>query len=191
MTKQGTLFIISGTSQVGKSTVARALQHDRRLRIVNIKTNTTRPPRPEDRRSKQYHFRSVKEFKQLIKDGKFLEWARVHGYYYGTLRAEVMKALERGKNVTLVIDVQGARQVKKLMPQVISIFITAESKEELKRRIMESSHIPTQQKLSRWRSALKELKEMKHYDYIVINRWNHLKETIKEVTRIIKKYNKT
>ena len=187
MKRLGKLFIISGTSQVGKSAVARALQRDRKLHITNIRTNTTRPRRSEDKRSRQYHFHSPQEFKRLRRQGELLEWAKVHAYYYGTPRAAVARALKRGRNVTLVIDVQGARQVKRLIPQAITIFITAESAAEIKRRIMNSPHIPAGQKAARWRSAQQELKAMKKYDYIVINRWGKLADAARRVGSIIKK----
>ncbi len=188
MKRRGTLFIISGTSQVGKSTVAASLKRARGLNITNIRTNTTRPMRPEDKRSRQYHFRTVPEFKRLIRHGELLEWAKVHGYYYGTPRADVERALSRGRNVTLVIDVQGARQVKKLKPDTVTIFITAESTKELKRRIMQSLHIPQDQKRARWQSTLKELRAAKSYDYAVINRWGKLDETVDRVCRLIRRH---
>lgn len=185
--RRGQLFIISGTSQVGKNAVVRLLKGDKKLRLTNIRTNTTRPRRREDARSHQYTFRTTVAFKKLIKDKALLEWARVHGYYYGTPRAEVEQALKKGRHVTLVIDVQGTKQVKKMMPKATTIFITAESPSEVKRRIMNSPHIPQSQKTARWRTAQQELKAMPKYDYIVINRWGKLAQTAKKVAQIIKR----
>ncbi|MDZ4229940.1 MAG: guanylate kinase [Candidatus Veblenbacteria bacterium] len=185
MKRLGTLFIISGTSQAGKSTVARALVRERALKLTNIRTNTTRPRRAEDKQSRQYHFHSVPEFKRLIAQGELLEWARVHGFYYGTPRRAVERALARGRNVTLVIDYQGARQVKRLKPEAITIFISAGSPVQVKRLIMASTHVPASQKLARWRSAQKEFKAMREYDYRIMNRRGQLDETLARVRRII------
>lgn len=188
MKNKGRLFIISGTSQVGKSAVAKKIISLGKLNIANIKTNTTRPRRPEDARTNQYKFHTVDNFKKLIKDQALLEWAMVHGHYYGTPKNEVMNTLKKGINAILVIDVQGAKQIKKMMPEAIAIFITVDSIHELKRRIISSPNIPASQKDARWQSAKKELKAMKYYDYIVLNRWGKLPETVKKVANIIRKH---
>ncbi|MFH1866554.1 MAG: guanylate kinase [Patescibacteria group bacterium] len=185
--RPGKLFIISGTSQVGKSTVARALVRLPSLSLKRIITTTTRPRRLEDKLA-TYHFCTVNEFKKLIKQDKLLEWARVHNYYYGTPRQPVEHALKQGSNVVLVIDVQGSQQLRKRYPKTVTIFITAESKAEIKRRIFQSSHIPDQQKNKRWHTTQHELKQMKNYDYIVVNHWGKLNQTVNRVAAIIRRH---
>lgn len=184
--RSGKLFIISGTSQVGKTTVARALARRRNLRVTRIVTATTRPQRPEDKLA-TYHFLTTKQFKTMLQRGELLEWAKVHHHYYGTPRRPVAQALTRGRNVLLVIDVQGAQQILKIFPTAVTIFITAESRAEIKRRILESNHIPDNQKPSRWQSTLKELQMAKRYQHRVVNRWGQLPQTVAAVSKIIKR----
>ncbi len=184
--KTGKLFIISGTSQVGKNAIAKKIAEIKKLKVKKIVTTTTRPSRLDDQ-ADSYNFVTRPEFFKMIKAGNFLEWAKVHNDYYGTPKQSVLKNLLRGNNVMLVIDVQGATQVKKIMPKTITVFILAESMNELKRRIDESSHIPTNQKRARWISAKKEIKASKNYDYVVVNRWGGLNKSVNEVKAIILK----
>lgn len=181
----GQLFIISGPSQVGKNTVARKLTNNKSLNLRKITTTTTRPRRADDIFA-TYHFVQKTQFQKMVRAGKFLEWAKVHTDYYGTPKQTVIRALSAGYNVILVIDVQGASHVKKIFPDVVTIFITAESTKELKRRIFESNHIPQNQKKTRWRSTIKELRISKSYDYIVVNHWGKLIQTVKQVKTIIR-----
>ncbi len=183
----GKLFIISGTSQVGKSTIAKKVTKLKKLNLLKIITTTTRKRRPDDKVA-TYQFVNKKTFMSMIKAGKFLEWAKVHTDYYGTPRKKVLDALKRGKNVILVIDVQGTAQIKKIMPEAITIFIKADSIIELKRRIFNSTHIPDGQKSARWHSTIKELKASKKYDYRVINYWGKLNRAVKDVEKVIIKH---
>jgi len=187
MTKAGKLFIISGPSQVGKNTIAKQVTKYKQLRLAKIITVTTRHRRPDDKLA-TYNFVTVKKFRRMIKDARFLEWAKVHQDYYGTPQKNVTNNLLAGRNVVLVIDVQGARQIKKIIPSTITIFITAETTAELKRRIFDSRHIPNNQKLARWRSTLKELRAARSYDYMVVNRWGKLPQAVKRVKNIISRH---
>ncbi len=183
--KPGKLFIISGPSQVGKDSIVRALWSERTLNFARIITNTTRAKRPGEKNGITYNFLSDSEFDDLIKRDGLIEWANVRNARFGTPKAAVLEALQRGHNVILQIDVQGAAQVKTKLPDTILIFVTAESAAEVKRRIMASSKMTPQQKADRWQEAQRELKEQPNYQYSVVNRFGHLDSTLAEVRRII------
>lgn len=185
--KPGKLFIISGPSQVGKDSIVRALWQDHRINCARIITNTTRAMRQGEKQGITYNFLSTEEFRKLIKNKELLEWAIVRHSYFGTPKKSVLTALKKGKNVIIQIDVQGAAQIKKKMPATVLVFITAESADEIKRRIFLSTKMTLEQKNDRWCEAQDEIKVKDKYDYIVINSWRKLKETIKDVKSIIKK----
>jgi guanylate kinase len=187
-TKTGKLFIISGPSQVGKDTIVKILQRDRRLNLAHIITNTTRPKRAGERNHVYINFLSEIAFNNLIKTNQLLEWANVNGYHYGTPKQPVLKELTKGRSVILNIEVRGAAQIKAKLPRTILIFIKAESSAEIKRRIFASPKMTTAIKQKRWRTAQAELKASKNYDYIVVNRWGQLKATVTEVKKIIKRH---
>lgn len=185
--KQGKIFIVSGPSQVGKDSVVRALWRHRSLRLEPIITFTSRAMRPGEKQGVTYHFVSEAEFKKLIKQGQMLEWAIVRSSYFGTPKKPVMTAINSGKNVLMQIDVQGGQQIKKILPQQTAlIFITAESIQEIKRRLFSSTLMTMQQKKSRWKEALKELLMIPKYDFVVTNKLGELKNTVNTVENIIK-----
>lgn len=188
MKKKGTLFIISGPSQVGKDSVITAIKKIRSLNLKSIVTNTTRPRRPGEKNGQQLNFLTDKQFNKLINTNQLLEWACVRGYKFGTPKKEILSALNKGYNVIINVDVQGAIKINKLINNCILIFITAESPAEIKKRIYASYKMTAKQKAYRWQEAKKELKAMKLYDYIVINRWQKLPETVNKVVKIIKKH---
>lgn len=188
--KSGKLFIISGPSQIGKDVIVRKLQLDRSLKLTHVITNTTRRKRPGERHRVYINFLTETEFQKLINNSELLEWAIPYvgqGARYGTPKKPVMEMLNKGHNVMLNIDTQGALQVKTKLPKTTLIFITAESAQEVKRRIFASTKMTLKQKQDRWLQAIHELKVKDKYDYIVINNWGKLNETIKEVKNIIKK----
>lgn len=159
-------LIISAPSGGGKtSIVARLLEDDGLSRVI---TATTRAPRKGEIDGKDYHFWSVKRFENAINKGAMAEWAKVHVNYYGIPKSSLDKLIKAGKTPVLVIDVQGARTVKKVYKQAVSIFITPSSFDELKRRIVSRNDGTTDIKV-RLASAKKELKCIKNYDYLVIN----------------------
>ena len=132
--RRGRLFVISGPSGVGKSSLCRALL-ERCPDLVLSVSCTTRPPRPGEEDGVDYHFLSRADFERLVEEGAFLEWAHVHGHLYGTRRADVERAREEGRDVLLEIDWQGAKQVLARMPDALWIFIVPPSLEELRRRL--------------------------------------------------------
>jgi len=127
---RGILFVLSGPSGAGKGTLRECL-FQKVSNIVFSISCTTRPPRNGEKNSVDYRFIDKNEFMNLVDSGEFLEWAEVHGYYYGTLSDDVDRELEAGQNVVLEIDVQGARQIKRKRPDSVTIFVKPPSFEEL------------------------------------------------------------
>ena len=164
----GKLFILSGPSGVGKGTLREnALKNFNNL-VYSISC-TTREPREGETNGVEYRFISRDEFEQGINNNLFLEYARVHENYYGTLKSDVIQELESGKNVLLEIDVQGALQVREKMNDSILIFIAPPSIEELSRRLI-NRNTETQHDLNiRLANAKRELELANKYDYIVVN----------------------
>lgn len=166
--EQGLLFVISGPSGCGKTTLGRRL-----LRylpdLVRSISVTTRQRRKKEKNGREYLFVDESEFNRLRQENKFLEWARVFDCFYGTPRDFVLKNIRRGKDVLLVIDVQGAMQIKKKLPEAIFIFISPPSdtalEERLKKRRLDS---PAEVK-RRLGEARKEMACRKKYDYEIIN----------------------
>ncbi|PKM83740.1 MAG: guanylate kinase [Firmicutes bacterium HGW-Firmicutes-13] len=165
---QGLLIILSGPSGVGKGTVCSLLASKNRNLYFSI-SMTTRPPRPNEQNGVSYFFVSEEEFKKLIENDSFLEWAKVYGHYYGTPRSYVSSHIMKGKDVLLEIDTQGANKIKTYFPDEIFIFLLPPSLQELKRRIMErGTELPAKIE-ERYTASFLEIKEVKNYDYIAIN----------------------
>lgn len=166
---RGLLIVISGPSGVGKGTVRKALFDMPKHNLTYSVSMTTRNIRPGEVNGKDYYFVSREEFEQRIEDGKFLEHAEFVGNYYGTPLDKVNEQLDNGKEVVLEIEVEGALQVKKKVPDCVMIFIVPPSKEDLYKRLRsrgtESEEIIEQ----RVNKANREFKKAKYYDYIVVN----------------------
>lgn len=159
-------IIISAPSGGGKTSIVSRLLEDGKLsRVI---TATTRAPRKGEKNGKDYHFWSEKQFEDAVKKGEMAEWAKVHVNYYGIPKSSLDKLIKRGKHPVLVIDVQGAKTVKKIYKNAVSVFITPPSFAALKKRIAARNDGTTDVK-ARLESAKKELKCIKNYDYLVIN----------------------
>ncbi len=164
----GLLIILSGPSGVGKGTVCRHLLKIRESMTLSVST-TTRPPRPDETEGKEYRFTTVPRFKEMIEDGLFLEWAVVHGHYYGTNLAAVEEVIARGKDLILEIDVQGAAQVREKMPEAVSIFLAPPSLEALEERITGRGTEDADRIEERLVTARREMDAYHYYDYVVVN----------------------
>ena len=164
----GTLFIVAAPSGAGKSSIVNAvLARDANL-CLSI-SFTSRQPRPGERHAEHYHFIAVDEFKAMIRNGDFFEYAEVHGDWKGTARQSVLPQLAAGKDVVLEIDWQGARQVRLQVPDAIGIFILPPSRDALEQR-MRSRGQDSEEVIARRLAAARE--EMSHYDefdYVVVN----------------------
>lgn len=166
--KKGLLFVISGPSGCGKTTLGKRIlsQSNNLWRSVSV---TTRPMRRGERNGKEYFFVKEKEFREMREKGKFLEWANTFGYFYGTPRQFVLENIKKGKDVILIIDVQGAMQVKKKFPQAIFIFIAPPSRKALRERMRKRSVDSPSEIKRRLLQAEKEMNYQNQYDYILIN----------------------
>ena len=170
--KRGRLFVISASSGTGKTTLAKELlKKDRKL--VQSVSYTTRKPRPKERQGKDYFFVTKREFKAIKKKKGFLEWANVFDHFYGTPKKEVELHLKRKRDMLLLIDVQGAKKVKKSKPDAVFIFLAPPSKEELKRRLIRRGTESAKEIDRRYHVATRELKELNNLklcDYRIVNR---------------------
>ncbi|MBV9154961.1 MAG: guanylate kinase [Acidobacteriaceae bacterium] len=163
-----TVFIISAPSGSGKSTlVARLLASDPRLRFSV--SYTTRRPRGNEKPGESYVYISRQEFVERIHRGEFLEHAEVFGNYYGTHREVLQQARSEGKDLILDIDVQGARQLKYGLPEAVSIFILAPSRDILEQRLRARSEDSEEVIQRRLRDAAEEIRNYIQYDYVLVN----------------------
>lgn len=185
---QNPIIIISGPAGVGKTTIAKALQQ-KHPEIEASVTYTTRPERlaaPED---KKIYYTNDQKFEQMIKRGEFLEWAKVHGKYYGTHREKTLEKLKTNP-VIFNIDVQGAKQIFKEMKgeKIISIFLLPESIEQIKNHIIKRGHSEPDDLQRRLESAQKELAEQDLYTYKIVNSEGKISQAIERIEEIIKPY---
>ncbi len=166
--ERGKSFIISGPSGVGKSTILHKL-FERRKNLYFSVSATTRAPREGEQDGVHYHFSTVEEFRRLIEEDAFLEYAEFVGNYYGTPKRYVDEAMDRGEDVILDIELQGANQVHAKRPEVIRIFILPPSMEELERRLVNRGTETPEKIRGRLERARVEFESVHTYDYIVIN----------------------
>ena len=166
--RKGTLYIISAPSGAGKTTLVHALLESTPDLQLSI-SFTTRPKRPSEHDGIDYHFIDQEEFERRIKTGQFLEYAKVFDYYYGTSRAWVENELAHGENVLLEIDWQGAQQVRKIIPDTVSIFILPPSYKALEGRLRQRGADDEDTITRRMHDAVSEISHYHEYDYMVLN----------------------
>ena len=180
------LVIISGPSGVGKDTIIDALRERPRDPDYHyVVTCTTRQPRPGEVPGVSYQFLTVEEFEALREAGELLEYAEVHGNWYGTPRHEVADALAEGHDVILKIDVQGASAVKQRAPDALLVFIVPPSLEELFQRLRSRATETADELEIRQRNAALELARTGDYDRVVVNETNQQARTAAEIEAII------
>lgn len=167
---QGTLYIVSAPSGAGKSSLIQALLKTQPLYDTQVSiSHTTRVKRPGESHGEHYFFVSVDEFKRMIQENEFLEYAEVFGNYYGTSRTAIEQVLATGVDVFLDIDWQGAQQIRSQMPQARSIFILPPSKEELARRLRGRGQDSEEVIARRMAQAVAEMTHYAEYDYLIVN----------------------
>ena len=180
---KGLVIVFSAPSGGGKGTILEELfKSDENLKLSV--SATTRAPRPKDIDGVHYHFVTKEKFAEMLEKGEILEHAEFCGNYYGTPKASVMELTEKGYDVVLEIEVQGGAQIKKIMPDCVSIFITPPSLEILEKRLRKRATETEEDILKRLATAKGELKEAHNYDYVVVN--DKLEDAVEDVKAIIK-----
>lgn len=164
----GNLFIVAAPSGAGKTTlVSLLLENDPQIR-VSI-SHTTRAPRPGEENGREYHFIDVPAFLEKVQHGEFLEWAEVHGNYYGTSKKWIESEMSSGRDVLLEIDWQGAQQVRKSFPKAIGIFVLPPSMDVLKTRLSGRGTDSAEVIARRIAAAHDEMRHVDEFDYVIIN----------------------
>lgn len=166
--KKGTFFVLSGPSGSGKGTVLQEVLR-KSDRIVYSVSATSRSPRPGEVDGINYYFKSREEFETLIKADAFIEYTETYGNYYGTLKSEVEKAIENGKNIILEIDPVGARNVRAHYPNAVLMFLVAPDLEVLSSRLSGRGSESAETFKIRHDAALSEMENATLYDYVVVN----------------------
>ena len=150
-----------------------------------VVTATTRPQREGERDGVDYHFLSAERFQQMVERGELLEWAQVYGNWYGVPRQEVEQALERGLDVMVKADVQGAATIKSLHPAAVLIFLAPPSMEDLERRLRARKTESAIDLELRLKTARQEMERLKMFDYVVVNRQDEADEAVAHIEAII------
>lgn len=180
--KKGLLVIFSGPSGSGKGTIMKSLLASRDDTVLSV-SMTTRAPRPGEIDGYHYHFVTREEFQKTIEADGFLEYAEYNGNFYGTPEAPIRRLLNEGKNVMLEIEVQGAEKVMDHRSDVVSIFITTPSFEELERRLRGRGTEPEEVIQGRMKTSQYELSRAFRYQYIVLN--DEVEKAVDRINTII------
>jgi guanylate kinase len=184
-TRRGLLIVVSGPAGVGKDAALKRLRrHMPDLHF--IVTATTRPKRRNEVEGHDYFFVSNELFEDMIARGELLEHAIVHNkYHYGVPKDEVRKALAKGHDAIMRIDVQGAATIRAIAPQTVFIFLRPGSMKELERRLLHRKSETAEEMAARLANAPHEMAEMPKFEYTVVNSDGHLKDTVEEIAAII------
>ncbi len=180
--KRGLLVVLSAPSGAGKASLIKQLA-DHGVRLAHPVSVTTRAPRDGERDGHEYHFRSPSEFARLRDQGAFVEWAEVHGQYYGTLRTELERCLSVGDDVVLELDVQGMRNLREAGMKVVSVFLMPPSLDELERRLRSRGQNDEASISLRMLNARDEIEARDDYDHVVVN--DDLERAAREFERIL------
>ena len=184
VSKKGILVILSSPSGAGKTSIARALVKGNENFLFSVSA-TTRKSRPGEVNGREYDFLTVDQFRQKIKEGQFLEHAKVFGNLYGTPLQAVRDSISQGKSVVFDVDWQGGKQIRSssLSEFVISIFILPPSIKELHDRLMNRAQDSSETVKDRMKKSIDEIMHWKEYDYVIVN--SNFEQTLHEVKSII------
>jgi guanylate kinase len=182
LSRPGLLFVVSSPSGGGKGTLIKRLL-DVQPDLSYSVSYTTRVPRNGEQNGREYHFVDRKIFEEMIRAGDFLEWACVHGNYYGTAKKQIAEETAAGVDLVLEVDVQGAASVRELRLGAISIFIVPPSFETLRQRLTARGTDTPEQLALRLRNAPNELNQYREFDYVIIN--NNLDRAAAQLASIV------
>ncbi len=179
---RGRLFVIAAPSGAGKTSLVKALLQRKPELHVSV-SYTTRKKRPTEEDGREYHFVSVGDFQQLQAQGQFLEYAQVFDNFYGTGRRPVEAELACGNNVVLEIDWQGAQQVRKTLPECVTIFILPPSRDSLEERLRNRQTDSEEVIARRLRDAVGDMSHWNEFDYVVVN--DDFERAVADLVRIV------
>ncbi len=182
---QRLLFIVlSGPSGAGKDAVLTSMK-ELGCPFEYIVTVTTRPQRDKERNNVDYHFISTERFQEMAERKEFLEWANVYGNWYGVPKEPVKQALDKGQDIIVKVDIQGAATIKKILPQAVFIFLVPPSMEELVLRLKQRHTESAFDLALRTKTAEKEIKQLSLFDYIVVNNQDEIDLAVSDIKAII------
>ena len=180
--ERGSLVVISGPSGVGKDTVVNEYVKNHDNAWISVST-TSRPMRPGDDEGETYNFVSNEDFEKKIEEGYFLEYASYVDRYYGTPKKFINEKLEKGIDVFLVIEIQGAMKVKELIPDAIFIFLLPPNLKTLKSRLKNRGTETKEKMIERFKTAYHEMNQVTKYNYVVIS--DELSESVRKIDAIL------
>ncbi len=183
MSSAGTLFVISAPSGAGKTTLVKLLLERDAGVYISI-SYTTRPPRPGERDGREYNFIDVATFTAMRDRGDFLEWAEVHGNYYGTSKVWLDKQIQAGRDVLLEIDWQGAQQVRELFPYAVTVFVLPPTVAELEKRLRRRGEDTEEVICQRVAAANGEMRHVGEFEFVIIN--NDLQVALADFAAIVR-----
>jgi len=178
------LLVLSGPSGAGKDAVLTRMK-ELGYPLEYITTVTTRPQRAKERNDVDYHFISMERFQEMIERQELLEWANVYGNWYGVPKQPVKQALDKGQDIIVKVDIQGAATIKKILHQAVFIFLSPPSMKELATRLRQRyTESPTDLAL-RIKTAEEEIKQLPLFDYVVVNKQNEIDRAVSDIKAII------
>lgn len=180
---KGILTVISGPSGAGKDSIVNEIVKRKNIDIWVSISMTSREPRGEEKDGKEYFFVTKEQFEEHIKEGDFLEYAEYNGNYYGTPKSKINEYLDKGIDVILIIEINGALQIKNLIKESLFIFIMPPSMNELKNRLVARGTESEEKIISRFKTAYQEINEITKYNYVVVN--DDLDNAAKKVESIL------
>ena len=182
LNRKGLLLVVSGPSGAGKGTICKALLNKNDQIKLSVSA-TTRKPRNGEVHGVNYFFIEKEEFTKMIENGEFLEYAQIYDNFYGTPKAAIIDCLEKGQDVILEIEMQGARQIKEVYPEGVFIFVLPPSLEELKSRIVGRGTETQEEIEKRFSCAFEEINQIVNYDYFIVN--EDIEKSVSDVEAII------
>lgn len=178
------LLVLSGPSGAGKDAILTRMK-EMGIPLEFIVTMTTRPRRASERDNIDYHFISRESFQKMTENNELLEWANVYSNWYGVPKQAVKQALDRGQDTIVKVDIQGAANIKKVLPEAVFIFLMPPSMPELISRLKQRNTESDSELDLRLKTAEKEIKELAMFDYVVVSRQGQIDRVVSDIKAII------